>query len=183
VPGLLEAMGADALRPPTIEPSGFSGWERPPRLIVASGRSALRLSMGTNIEEQGIVTIAVVDSESQTLCGMLRRQGFRYVVRRPVHPEALRLLLGRALFRGRERRDAARVSVGCEVGLRFGLRRKPATLLELSRTGCRVLIPEWVEPGGRLSVRIPSPVTGNRPLSLVGCSCAASASVTGWRAE
>jgi hypothetical protein len=124
--------------------------------------------MGTNIEEQGIVTIAVVDSESQTLCGMLRRQGFRYVVRRPVHPEALRLLLGRALFRGRERRDAARVSVGCEVGLRFGLRRKPATLLELSRTGCRVLIPEWVEPGGRLSVRIPSPVTGNRPLSLVG---------------
>jgi hypothetical protein len=58
--------------------------------------------------------------------------------------------------------------VGCEVALRFGLRRKPATLLELSRTGCRMLIPEWVEPGGRLSVRIPSPVTGNRPLSLVG---------------
>jgi hypothetical protein len=168
VKNLLEAMGADSIRQPTIEPSGFSGWERPPRLIVATGRSALRLSMGTTIEEQGIVTIAVVDSESQTLCGMLRRQGFRYVVRRPVHPEALRLLLGRALFRGRERRDAARVSVGCEVGLRFGLRRKPATLLELSRTGCRVLIPEWVEPGGRLSVRIPSPVTGNRPLSLVG---------------
>ena len=168
VQGLLEALGAAVVRQPTIEPSGFSGWERPPRLIVASGRSALRLAMGTNVEEQGIVTIAVVDSESQTLCGMLRRQGFRYVVRRPVHPEALRLLLGRALFRGRERRDAARVSVGCEVGLRFGLRRKPATLLELSRTGCRVLIPEWVEPGGRLSVRIPSPVTGNRPLGLVG---------------
>lgn len=168
VQALLEAMGAESVRQPTIEPSSFSGWERPPRLIVATGRSALRLSMGTNIEEQGIVTIAVVDSESQTLCGMLRRQGFRYVVRRPVHTEALRLLLGRALFRGRERRDAARVSVGCEVGLRFGLRRKPATLLELSRSGCRMLIPEWVEPGGRLSVRVPSPVTGNRPLSLVG---------------
>jgi hypothetical protein len=164
----LEALGAQVVRQPTIEAAGFAGWERPPRLIVASGRSALRLSMGANVEEQGIVPIAVVDSESQTLCGMLRRQGFRYVVRRPVHPEALRLLLGRALFRGRERRDAARVSLGCEVALRFGLRRKPATLLELSRTGCRVLIPEWVEPGGRLSVRIPSPVTGNRPLSLVG---------------
>ena len=168
VQALLEAMGADAVTQPTIEPSGFADWERPPRLIVASGRSALRLSIGTNVEGQGIVTIAVVDSESQTLCGMLRRQGFRYVVRRPVHNEALRLLLGRALFRGRERRDAARVSLGCEVGLRFGLRRKPATLLELSRTGCRVLIPEWVEPGGRLSVRIPTSVTGNRPLSLVG---------------
>jgi hypothetical protein len=168
VQGALEALGAQVVRQPAIEATGFAGWERPPRLIVASGRSALRLSMGANIEEQGIVPIAVVDSESQTLCGMLRRQGFRYVVRRPVHPEALRLLLGRALFRGRERRDAARVSVGCEVALRFGLRRKPATLLELSRTGCRVLIPEWVEPGARLSVRIPSPVTGNRPLSLAG---------------
>jgi c-di-GMP-binding flagellar brake protein YcgR/Tfp pilus assembly protein PilZ len=168
VQALLEAMGADAVCQPTIEPSGFADWESPPRLIVASGRSALRLSIGTNVEGQGIVTIAVVDSESQTLCGMLRRQGFRYVVRRPVHHEALRLLLGRALFRGRERRDAARISLGCEVGLRFGLRRKPATLLELSRTGCRVLIPEWVEPGARLSVRIPTAVTGNRPLSLVG---------------
>jgi hypothetical protein len=167
VESLLEAMGADTVRQSTIEPSGFTGWEKPPRLIVASGRSALRLSMGTNVEGQGIVTIAVVDSESQTLCGMLRRQGFRYVVRRPVHPEALRLLLGRSLFRGRERRDNARVSVGCEIALRFGLRRKPATLLELSRTGCRVLLPEWVEPGTRLSLRIPAPVTGNRPLVLV----------------
>jgi hypothetical protein len=168
VESLLEAMGADTVRQSTIEPSGFTGWEKPPRLIVASGRSALRLSMGTNVEGQGVVTIAVVDSESQTLCGMLRRQGFRYVVRRPVHPEALRLLLGRSLFRGRERRDNARVSLGCEVALRFGLRRKAATLLELSRTGCRVLLPEWVEPGARLSVRIPAPVTGNRPLILVG---------------
>jgi hypothetical protein len=99
---------------------------------------------------------------------MLRRQGFRYVVRRPVHPEALRLLLGRALFRGRERREAARIALGCEVGLRFGLRRKPATLLELSRTGACVLSDEWVEPSDRLSVRIPSEVTGNRPLPLSG---------------
>jgi hypothetical protein len=168
VESLLEAMGADTVRQSTIDPSGFTGWEKPPRLIVASGRSALRLSMGTNVEGQGIVAIAVVDSESQTLCGMLRRQGFRYVVRRPVHPEALRLLLGRSLFRGRERRDNARVSLGCEVALRFGLRRKPATLLELSRTGCRVTLQEWVEPGARLSVRVPAPVTGNRPLILVG---------------
>jgi hypothetical protein len=168
VESLLDAMGADTVRQSTIEPSGFTGWEKPPRLIVASGRSALRLSMGTNVEGQGVVTIAVVDSESQTLCGMLRRQGFRYVVRRPVHPEALRLLLGRSLFRGRERRDNARVSLGCEVALRFGLRRRSATLLELSRTGCRLLLPEWAEPGARLSVRIPAPVTGNRPLILVG---------------
>jgi hypothetical protein len=88
------------------------------------------------------------------------------VVRRPVHPEALRLLLGRALFRGRERRDAVRVSLGCEVALRFGLRRRGATLLELSRTGARLHTSEWVEPGDHLQVRVPVEVTGNRPLAL-----------------
>jgi hypothetical protein len=120
------------------------------------------------VDAQGIVTIAVVESESQTLCGMLRRQGFRYVVRRPVHPEALRLLLGRALFRGRERRDAVRVSLGCEVAFRVGLRRRTATLLELCRTGCRLSTHDWVEPGDHLSLRVPSEVTGNRPLALRG---------------
>jgi hypothetical protein len=168
VENLLEGMGAAALSQSRIDASAFAGWERPPRLIVASGRSALRLSMGESIHGLGIVTIAVVESDSQTLCAMLRRQGFRYVVRRPVHPEALRLLLGRALFRGRERRDTARVSLGCEVGLRRGLRRKPATLLEVSRTGCRALVSEWMEPGARLNLRIPTRVTGNRPLALVG---------------
>jgi hypothetical protein len=137
-----------------------------PRLIVASGRSALRLTLAPSVESEGVVTIAVVESDSQTLCGMLRRQGFRFVVRRPVHPEALRLLLGRALFRGRERRDAARVSLGCEVALRFGLRRRPATLIEVSRTGGRVHTNEWVEPGDSLQLRIPEAVTGNRPLAL-----------------
>ena len=57
---------------------------------------------------------------------------------------------------------------GCEIALRFGLRRRPATLLELSRTGCRVLTREWLEPGDRLGVRVPSPITGNRPLTLAG---------------
>jgi hypothetical protein len=137
-------------------------------MIVANGRSALRLALAANVGEQGIVTIAVVDSVSLILRGMLRRQGFRYVVRRPVHPEALRLLLGRALFRGRERRDAVRVSLGCEVAVRFGLRRKAATLLELSRTGCHFSTDEWVEPGDHLRVRVPSAVTGNQPLAFSG---------------
>jgi hypothetical protein len=100
------------------------------------------------------------------LCGMLRRQGFRYVVRRPVHPDALRLLLLRSLFRGRERREAPRVPFGCEISLRLGLLRKPATLLELSRTGCRLLTREWREPGDRLGLRVPAAVTGNRTLAL-----------------
>jgi hypothetical protein len=168
VHAMLESLGADPVRHRTVDTRGFTGWEQPPRLVVASARSAMRLSVGPNVEAQGIVTIAVVDTESQTLFGILRRQGFRYVVRRPVHPEALRLLLLRALFRGRDRREAPRVPFGCEIALRFGLRRRPATLLELSRTGCRVLTREWLEPGDRLGVRIPSQITGNRPLTLAG---------------
>jgi hypothetical protein len=122
--------------------------------------------VGPNVEAQGIVTIAIVDTASQMLCGMLRRQGFRYVVRRPVHPDALRLLLLRSLFRGRERREAPRVPFGCEISMRLGLLRKPATLLELSRTGCRLLTREWLEPGDRLGLRVPAAVTGNRTLAL-----------------
>jgi|SRR5262245_33747162 len=165
---LLEALGAEPTRQHTLDARGFSGWERPPRLVVAAARSAMRLSVGSSVEAQGIVTIAVVDTASQTLCGMLRRQGFRYVVRRPVHREALRLLLLRALFRGRDRREAPRVPLGCEIALRFRLRRKAATLLELSRTGARVLMREWLDPGDRLVLRIPSAVTGDRPLTLAG---------------
>jgi len=165
---LLEEMGADTFSQRGGISSGLPSWERPPRMIVANGGSALRLALGASVDAEGIVTIAVVDSVSQTLCGMLRRQGFRYVVRRPVHPEALGLLLGRALFRGRERRDAVRVSLGCEVAFRVGLRRRSGTLLELCRTGCRLSTHEWVEPGDPLSVRVPSEVTGNRPLALPG---------------
>ncbi len=61
-----------------------------------------------------------------------------------VEPAGLGDAEGRALFRGRERRDAARVSVGGEVGLRFGLRRKPATLLALSRCGAPLEIDCWL---------------------------------------
>jgi hypothetical protein len=168
VHALLEALGVTSLHQRALDAGGFSGWEEPPRLVVAGSRSALRLAVGAGVESQGIVTIAVVDSDSQRLCGQLRRQGFRYVVRRPVHPEALRLLLLRALFRGRDRRDTPRHPFGCEVGLGLWLRRKPATLLELSRTGCRVLGGQWVEAGERVRIRVPATVTGNRPLILPG---------------
>jgi hypothetical protein len=168
VHALLEALGADPVRHRSAATDGFAGWERPPRVVVAAARSALRLSVGPSVEAQGIVTIAIVDTASQTLCNMLRRQGFRYVVRRPVHPDALRLLLLRALFRGRERREAPRVPFGCEIALRLGLLKKPATLLELSRTGCRLLTRDWLEPGDRLGLRIPPAITGNRLLALSG---------------
>lgn len=168
VHGLLEALGADPVRHRVVDTQGFTGWERPPRVVVAAARAALRLSVGPAVEGQGIVTIAVVDTNSQVLTGMLRRQGFRYVVRRPVHPQAMRLLLLRALYRGRERREAPRLPFGCEINLRLRLARRQATLLELSRTGCRLFTKEWYEPGDRIGLRIPGELTGASPLRLAG---------------
>jgi hypothetical protein len=165
---MLETLGADPVRHRAVDTQGFTGWERPPRVVVAAARAALRLSVGPAVEGQGIVTIAVVDTKSQVLTGMLRRQGFRYVVRRPVHPEALRLLLLRALYRGRERREAPRVPLGCEITLRLRLTRRPATLLDLSRTGCRLYTREWYEPGDRLGLRIPRELMRGGALSLAG---------------
>ena len=68
----------------------------------------------------------------------LRGVGFDYLVRRPIHPGALRLLLLRALYRGPERRVTVRYPIGGEVAYKLGLRRRRATLLEVSLRGCRL---------------------------------------------
>jgi len=165
---MLKALGVDPVRRQADLDEGFRDWERPPRAVVVSARAAARLAVDPRAGESGIVTIAVAESGSQTLCRMLRRQGYDYVVRRPVHPEALRLLLMRALYRGSERRAKPRVPVGCEVAGRWGIWRRPATLLEISGGGCRFLGPEAPKPGTRVSVRIPGGVAGERGLTLRG---------------
>jgi hypothetical protein len=165
---MLEALGADPLRHQAVGVEGFSDWEKPPRIVVVSARAAARLTVVSRASESGIVTIAVAEADSQTLYRMLRRQGFDYVVRRPVHPEALRLLLMRALFRGSEQRSEPRLAFGSEVTARWGIRRHPATLLEISSGGCSFLGQEAPKPGTRISVRIPSGVAGKRKLTLRG---------------
>jgi hypothetical protein len=115
-----------------------------------------------------VVTVAVAGADSLTLRGMLRRQGFHYVVRRPVHPEALRLLLMRALYRGREQRSAPRLAFGHAISWRSGWLRRPGMLTEISSDGCRVLCGEALDPGARLTIRIPREVADGRALSLAG---------------
>src|SRR5262245_18297498 len=64
------------------------------------------------------VRIVVVQEDSTGLRERLRRSGFDYLIRRPVHPEALRLLLLRSLYRGEERRGEPRVAAGFDVSYR-----------------------------------------------------------------
>lgn len=112
------------------------------------------------------VRIAVLDRDSKTLRSMLQRAGIDMVVRRPVHPAALRLLLLHCLYRGPERRRSPRVSVGAPVSFRSGLRRRNAILADLSMTGGRLLCHYELERGRKLSLRIPSDTRRGRVLRL-----------------
>jgi hypothetical protein len=101
------------------------------------------------------VRIVVVQEDSTTMREQLRRIGFDFLVRRPVHPEALRLLILRSLYSGQERRREERVAMGVEVSFRTGLLPRRATMVDLSSRGCRLLSSYVLEPGRRVSVQVP----------------------------
>jgi hypothetical protein len=150
--------------------------ETPVNLLVATARRALRLGEGRRRRraaaargaEPQPVRIVFTPEDSPALRRQLRQHGFDYLVRPPVHPGALRLLLLRALYRGPERRVAARYPLGAQVGYRTGLRRRPATLLEIALRGCRLLAERAVEPDTRIQVGVPKELTGGRALALPG---------------
>lgn len=114
------------------------------------------------------VRIAIVDEDSPTARAALRKLGFAYLVRRPVHAVALRLLVLRALYQGDERRAEVRVPVGVDVTLRAGLRRRDALLADLSRGGCRLVTDRALPAGARLTLHLPGALLGEDDLSLGG---------------
>jgi hypothetical protein len=165
---LLTELGANPVRHLGKDPAGFRGWVSVPRVFVTTARCALALRLPTSTQSQGVVPIAVAKAESQVLVNLLRRQGFRYVVRRPVHPEALRLLLLRSLYRDPEHRSELRIPLGCEVSWRSGWRKRRGMLVEISSSGCRLLSPVAVEPASRVTLWVPKAVAGGRSLRLSG---------------
>jgi hypothetical protein len=128
----------------------------PPRaLLVATARRAAAAEGWPARGAGGPVKVGVVGEDSNALRDALRRRGFDYLVRPPVHRESLRLLLLRTLYAGEERRRDPRVSVGIEVSLRTGLRRRTATLIELSPSGARLLASQPLVLGSRLTLQLP----------------------------
>ncbi len=98
--------------------------------------------------------VAIADQASKTLRSQMQRLRIDYVVNRPVHPMALRLLLLHAVYNGPERRKRERVSIGAEIRVRTGLFAKPATLAEISQKGARILTDQPVEKGTKLRLAI-----------------------------
>ena len=114
------------------------------------------------------VRVVVVDEDSPTLRAQLRTIGFDYLVRRPVHGEAMRLLLLHCLYAGVEKRGELRIPLGFDVSIRTGLLPRRATLADLSSSGCRLLSPYALEPGMRIKVDVPTGNENAETLSLTG---------------
>jgi hypothetical protein len=143
-----------------LEADADASW----RLVLATARRALELP--TPLLRASAFRIAVLDGRSRTVSALLRRASFELVVRRPVHPAALRLLLLHTLYRGSEKRRTPRVSVGAPVHFRTGLRRHRAILAEISERGCRLLSSQRVALGQSLTLQVPAAVAGGRAFSV-----------------
>jgi hypothetical protein len=168
VRAILEEFGTSTQRLRSQRDSSCSnGWVKPQRLLVVSDRRALNLGPPGGINRH-CATMAVVAEPSRTLCRRVEAMGFDYVVKRPVDPDALALLLRSALYRGEERRCWPRFPVGRGVSLRLGWRKRLAHLSELSSRGCSLFVNRTVDGGSRIRIRLPDDLAGERPFELKG---------------
>ena len=104
--------------------------------------------------------IAVADDEARSLRTAVHEWGFDSLVRRPVHPVAMRTLILRALFRGREQRERSRVVVGYDTAFRSGQQAKSATLVDVGTAGCRLIADDAVPVDSRIAVQFPEAIAG-----------------------
>lgn len=158
-------------RPLRVRPSDIAElreWERPSRLFITSVRVALDHRLNLIRECPDLVSIAVADGDAHTVSTAMLRQGFRYVVRRPAHPEAVRLLLMQVLYQGPEHRSATRFPFGGEVSWRSGLRTESCVMSEISAHGCRLLTQEPLARASRIRIKVPPALAGARALRLKG---------------
>lgn len=140
----------------------------PTQLLIATPRRAVRLAPGERERSDGPVRIVVAEQDSVSMRNQLRSLGVDYLVRRPIHPGALRLLLLRALYRGPERRVSVRYPIGGPVYTRTGLRKRSGMLLEISLRGARVSSDAACDPDTRISLILPKDFTTTRTLTLAG---------------
>lgn len=96
----------------------------------------------------------------------LSRIGVAMVIRRPIHPRALRLLLLHEIYRGPERRGRKRILIGHPIRIKTGLFRPHATLLELSPTGARIELANPPKVGAKIRILIGKDLTKGKPIKL-----------------
>jgi hypothetical protein len=146
------------------------GMRGPTDLLVATPRRihAVQAVEHGHPDGSAPVRIVVTNGDSNTLRDQLRKVGFDYLVRRPVHPEALRLLILHAIYSGEERRTEPRVSIGCDVTFKCGLMPRTGLLADLSTRGCRLLARRAIDMGRRIKLHIPVALGASEPIVLRG---------------
>jgi CheY-like chemotaxis protein len=146
------------------------GMEGPTDLLIATPRriEAIAEVQDRHPEGSAPVRIVVTREDSNAMREQLRRTGFDYIVRRPVHPEALRLLILHAMYSGEERRMEPRVSIGFDISFKAGIFPHRGTLADLSSRGCRLLTSHRMELGKRLRIQIPEALGASEPFQLRG---------------
>ena len=144
------------------------GTPAPKDLLIATPRRIDAVAATIADAVSPPIRVMVVQEDSNALRAQLRRSGFDYLVRRPVHADALRLLLMHCLYKGEERRREPRVAAGFEIAYRTGLLTRRATLLDLSVHGCRLRSKTRAEPGKRIKLQIPEALDAGDPLSVAG---------------
>ena len=168
VQALLESMriAFGRVRGASIVP----GMPGPTDLLIATPRriDAVRELDAKVADDSAPVRIVVANEDSNALRERLRKVGFDYIIRRPVHPEAMRLMILHSLFTGEEQRSEPRIPIGIEISFRSGVRQRRATLVDLSTRGCRLLTSTTLEPGKRLRVQLPEQLGASETLALRG---------------
>ncbi len=164
VRALLDALGLGFTEsaPAATSPADY----RTASLVVSGPQYLLdRLEAGGG---DGPVRVAVLEGEARTLRSMLSRGGVEWMVRRPFHPSALRLLLLHCIYSGPEKRSARRVSIGAAVHYQAGWRKRGALLAEISERDCRFLADRAVSIGKHVKLRLPAELAKGRSLTLEG---------------
>jgi hypothetical protein len=134
-------------------------------LVIASPKRMLDLGFASHSKS---TQIAIVDRDSKTLRNSLRRHGIELMVRRPVHPAALRALVLHALYKGPEKRRSQRVSVGAPVTFSLGWRTRSGVLADISMGGFRLLAGHAAEKGKKITLNVPSDISGGKGFSVKG---------------
>jgi len=167
VQGLLERLGVSVLEPEAAADAASGGADpaRPdpaPTLVAATARRALGDPACLDAPAAGPRPVRMVFAaeDSPSLRAQLRAHGVDYLVRRPIDPSALRLLLLHALYRGPERRRVSRVPSGRRVRYQAGGRKGRAVLGDLSESGGRLLHARTCAVGQRLALELPDDVSG-----------------------
>jgi hypothetical protein len=152
---ILEELGCD-----------FAHWSKsevpsrlpePQRLLVTTASRAASLGFRRTepMHPRSPTWIVVSSSRLHAQRRQFLQAGFNFLVCRPVHPAALRLLLQRALYGDEDQRRVSRVAVGYEIAFQAGLRQRPATLVDLSPRGCRLLTRHPLSRGTPVQLEFP----------------------------